>query len=478
MRVVKSLAALALAAVAAACAAPDASTTATALDPSTLRAEDALRGARLAREPLAPGWWKRYADPQLDGLVEEAIAGNPSIGLVRARVEQAQAAAATARLGLTPSIAGSVESSRQRLSENGLVPPPFGGMWIWQNQATVSFRYQLDLWGRNRKAYEAALGTLAATEMDAQAARLLLETAIVRTYLQLQAAFEQEDIARATLEQREGILSITRGRFDAGLDSELEVRQAEGAVPAARGEVLAARQAIALARDQMAALIGAGPDRGLAIRRPAMATIDAAIPSALPADLVGRRPDVIAQRLRIEAAGRGIESARAAFYPNIDLTAFVGLQALDFAKFLRPGSLTVGAGPALSLPLFEQGSLRAALAARSAEWDLAVAQYNQTVVDALREVVDQVATLRALEARQAEAAAALASAERAHAISLARYRGGLGNYLQVLSTEGQVLAQRALHTDLGARRRDAAAALIQALGGGYEAQTPAHAAAR
>jgi NodT family efflux transporter outer membrane factor (OMF) lipoprotein len=358
------------------------------------------------------------------------------------------------------------------------VPPPFGGMWIWQNQATVSFRYQLDLWGRNRKAYEAALGTLAATEMDAQAARLLLETAIVRTYLQLQAAFEQEDIARATLEQREGILSITRGRFDAGLDSELEVRQAEGAVPAARGEVLAARQAIALARDQMAALIGAGPDRGLAIRRPAMATIDAAIPSALPADLVGRRPDVIAQRLRIEAAGRGIESARAAFYPNIDLTAFVGLQALDFAKFLRPGSLTVGAGPALSLPLFEQGSLRAALAARSAEWDLAVAQYNQTVVDALREVVDQVATLRALEARQAEAAAALASAERAHAISLARYRGGLGNYLQVLSTEGQVLAQRALHTDLGARRRDAAAALIQALGGGYEAQTPAHAAAR
>jgi NodT family efflux transporter outer membrane factor (OMF) lipoprotein len=478
MRVVKHLPALAVAALAAACAAPGASTTGKTLDPATLQAEDSLRAAPVAREPLAPGWWKRYGDPQLDGLVDEAIAGNPSIGLVRARVEQAQAAAATVRLGLTPSIAGSVESSRQRLSENGLVPPPFGGMWIWQNQATVGFRYQLDLWGKNRKAYEAALGTLAAAEMDAQAARLLLETAIVRTYLQLQAAFEQEDIAHATLGQREGILSITRGRYDAGLDSELEVRQAEGAVPAARGEVLAAEQATVLARDQLGALVGAGPDRGLALRRPALGAIDVAIPSTLPADLVGRRPDVIAQRLRIEAAGRGIESARAAFYPNIDLTAFVGLQALDFAKFLRPGSLTVGAGPALSLPLFEQGSLRASLAVRSAEWDLAVAQYNQTVVDALREVVDQVTALRTLEGRETEVASALASAERAHAISLARYRGGLGNYLQVLSTEGQVLAQRALQADLRARHRDAAVALIQALGGGYEAHRPGGGAAR
>ena len=478
MRVVKLLPALAVAALAAACAAPGASTTGVAVDPSMLRAQDALRGAPLAREPLAPGWWKRYGDPELDRLVEEAIAGNPSIGLVRARVEQAQAAAATARLGLTPSIAVSVESSRQRLSENGLVPPPFGGRWIWQNQATLGVRYQLDLWSRNRKAYEAALGTLAAAEMDARAARLLLETSIVRTYLQMQAAFEQEDIARATLAQREGILSITRGRFDAGLDSELEVRQAEGAVPSARGEVLAAGQAIALARDQMGALVGAGPDRGLAIARPAVGALDAAIPSTLPADLVGRRPDVVAQRLRVAAAAHGIESARAAFYPNIDLTAFVGLQALDFAKFLRPGSLAVGAGPALSLPLFEQGSLRAALAARSAEWDLAVAQYNQTLVDALREVVDQATTLRTLEARQAEVAAALASAERAHAISLARYRGGLGNYLQVLSTEGQVLAQRALDADLRARRRDAVVALIQSLGGGYDLENPAQAAAR
>ena len=478
MRVVKHLPALAAAALAAACAVPGASTTGKAVDPATLQAQATLRGVPVAREALAPAWWKRYGDPQLDALVDEAIAGNPSIGLVRARVEQAQAAAATVRLGLTPAIAGSVESSRQRLSENGLVPPPFGGRWIWQNQATVSFRYQLDLWGKNRKAYEAALGTLAAAEMDARAARLLLETAIVRTYLQLQAAFEQEDIARATLAQREGVLSITRGRFDAGLDAELEVRQAEGAVPAARGDVLAAGQAVTLARDLLGALAGAGPDRGLAIRRPALESLDAAIPSTLPADLVGRRPDVIAQRLRIEAAGRGIESARAAFYPNIDLNAFAGLQALDFAKFLRPGSLTVGAGPALSLPLFEQGSLRASLAARSAEWDLAVAQYNQTVVDALREVVDQVTALRALEARAAEAASALASDERAHAISLARYRGGLGNYLQVLSTEGPVLAQRALAADLRARHRDAAVALIQALGGGYDAADPAHAAAR
>ena len=458
--------------LAGACASPSGiDTTASIADPSALQAAKSLAGAPAPGPAVGAQWWKRYGDAQLDALMSEAITGNPSLGIVRARVEQAQALADSAHLALTSTLTTSVESSRERLSENSIYPPPLGGAWIWQNQAMLDFRRAFDFWGRNRKAYEAALGQVKAAEVDAEAARTLLEAGIARAYLRLAAAFEQRDIDEATLAQREQILALDRARYDAGLDSRVGVRQAEGAVPQARAEILADEQAITLARNQLAALVGQGPDRGLALRRPALRDAGVALPSTLPADLVGRRPDVVAQRLRIEASAQGIESARAAFYPNVDLTAFAGLQALDFTTFLRTGSLTVGAGPAIHLPIFERGKLRADLAARAAQWDLDVAQYNQTIVDALREVVDEYATLRALEARQRQVAAALRSASQAHALSSARYRAGVGDRLEVLAAEGRVLSLRALGADLGARLRDAEVALIGALGGGYDPST-------
>ena len=473
--VVKPLLVVASAAwLAGACASPRGiETAASVADPAALQARKALAGAPVPGPPLAADWWKRYGDAQLDALMAEALAGNPSLGIVRARVEQAQALADSAHLALASTLIGSGESSRQRLPENGLYPPPFGGAWIWQNQAMLDFKQEFDFWGRNRKAYEAALGQVRAAQVDAQAARSLLEAAVARAYLQLDAAFEQRDIGTATLAQREQILALTRARFDAGLDSRMEVRQAEGAVPQARDEILADEQAIALARNELAALVGQGPDRGLELRRPTLREANTSLPSTLPADLVGRRPDVVAQRLRIEASAKGIDSAKAAFYPNIDLTAFAGLQALNFAKFLEPGSYTVGVGPAIHLPIFERGRLRADLEARTAQWDLDVAQYNQTIVDALHEVVDQFATLRSLQARQRQVVAALRSAEQSRELSLARYRAGLGNRLQVLSADSQVLALRALRADLAARHRDANVALIRALGGGYDPSNPA-----
>jgi NodT family efflux transporter outer membrane factor (OMF) lipoprotein len=465
------------AALAAACASIEGiHTTATPVDPAALEAAKTFAGAPAVRAPLEATWWKRYGDPQLDALVEESFAGNPSIAIVQARVEQARAAAALAHTALTPHTNGSVSSSRQRFSENSIIPPPFGGTWLWQNDATVTLDYEFDFWGKNRKAYESSVGLVRAAAADAEAARLLLAVAVTRAYIQLQASYEQRDVAAATLTEREQILSLTRARFDAGLDARLAVEEAEGQVPSSRDQVIAAEQAIELARHQIAALLGRGPDRGLDIARPALAPIDVALPSTLPADLVGRRPDVAAQRERVQAAMLGIESQKAAFYPNIDLNVFVGLQALSFEKWLEASSLTAGIGPAINLPWFHRGSLRAGLEARSADWDLAVGQYNQTLVDAVREVVDQVATARALKARQEQVALALASAERAQDLSVARYRAGVGNYLEVLLADRQVLLERALAAELRARRLDADVDLIHALGGGYDNPAPLAAA--
>ncbi len=477
MRGVNFLPVMAAALLAAACASTQGiHTTATPTDPAALEAARTFAGTPIARAPLEGAWWKRYGDPQLDALVEESFAGNPSIAVVAARVGQARAAADLAHTALTPHTTGTVSSSRQRLSENSIIPPPFGGMWLWQNDATIGLGYEFDFWGKNRKAYESSLGFVRAAEADAEAARLLLAVAVARAYIQLQAAYEQRDVASATLTQREQILSLTRARFDAGLDAQVAVHAAEGQVPSARDQVIAAELAVDLARHQIAALLGKGPDRGLEIARPALAPIDVALPSTLPADLVGRRPDVAAQRERVEAAMLGIESTKAAFYPNIDLNAFVGLQAINFDRWLQAGSLAMGIGPAINLPWFQRGTLRAELAGRSADWDLAVGQYNETLVDAVREVVDQVATVRALKARQEQVALALAAAERAENLSIARYRAGVGDYLEVLLTDRQVLLERALDAELRARRLDADVDLVHALGGGYDNPAPLAAA--
>ncbi|MFI4888596.1 MAG: TolC family protein, partial [Burkholderiales bacterium] len=199
-----------------------------------------------------------------------------------------------------------------------------------------------------------------------------------------------------------------------------------------------------------------------------------ALPSTVPAELLGRRPDVIALRWRIEAARKDVASAKAAFYPNVNLLAFVGLQSLGAGNLLTAASRMIGAGPAVTLPIFDAGRLRANLAGKDADQDIAVEQYNQTLADAMRDVVDQLASFRSIREQRTQQQLALATARQAYDLALLRYREGLGNYLQVLSAEQPLLEQQRLDADLHARELDVSIGLIRALGGGYQpTPTPA-----
>jgi NodT family efflux transporter outer membrane factor (OMF) lipoprotein len=287
----------------------------------------------------------------------------------------------------------------------------------------------------------------------------------------LQRAYDQLDIAQALLEERERIRALTEQRVASGIDSKVELRQAEAALPAAQERVTQLNETIQLTRNQLAALLGQGPDRGLAIVRPHMqATAALALPAQLPADLLGRRPDIVAQRWRAEAARKSIASARAQFYPNVNLVAFLGLQSIGLSQFLQAGNTVAGIGPALTLPIFDGGRLRANLAGRNADYDIAVEDYNQSLADALREVVDQLASFRSIDEQRSQVALGLGTAEDAYQLALLRYKEGLGNYLQVLSAESQVLAQKSLRADLDARELDVSVNLTRALGGGYQDQ--------
>jgi NodT family efflux transporter outer membrane factor (OMF) lipoprotein len=257
---------------------------------------------------------------------------------------------------------------------------------------------------------------------------------------------------------------------DAGLDSRVELKQTEAAIPATRERVEQLEETIALTRHQLAALAGEGPDRGLAIARPAASGLQAiALPSRIPAELLGRRPDLVAQRWRVAAAAHGIDAAKARFYPNVNLVALVGLQSLGASGFLSAASRTVAAGPALSLPIFDGGRLRSELAGSRAEYDAAVERYNQVLADALRDVADQLASFQSVQAQRTQERQALQSTAEASALAVERYREGVGSYLQVLAAEAPLLAQRSLDARLHARELVVSIHLMRALGGGFDA---------
>ena len=315
----------------------------------------------------------------------------------------------------------------------------------------ATLTWEVDFWGKQRADYERALGLAQASEVDAAAARLALSTAIAHAYIQLERAYLLLDVATSTLKQREQIASLTRDRNAAGLDSRLEVQQTLETLPAAREQILQLQESIELSRHQLAALLGQGPDRGMSIARPSAAALaEPALPSRLPSELLGRRPDLIAQRWRASAAAQAVKVRQAAFYPNVDLTAFAGFQRLGPGALVSAGERQIGIGPALDLPLFDAGRRRAQLAGADAAYDAAVEQYNQTLADALRDVADQLSSLRSVAAQRAEQQQALAAARSAYDLAVLRYREGVGNYLQVLSTEDRLLAQRSLEADLQA----------------------------
>jgi len=439
------------------------------LKPDALASSQALQDAKLeAAAWPTDQWWRSYGDPQLDALVEEALAGSPTLEIAPARLRAAQAQTVAARAARDPQAAFNAGLTRERFPQNELYPAPLGGSWATEGNATLDFSWDLDLWGRNRQLLAAARAGEAAAEADRQAARLAISVAVVQAYIQFDLNYSLLDVTSDNLKQQQSILDLTQQRVSAGLENTARVKQSEGTVALTRAGLAFVEANIELSRNQLADLAGAGPDRGQALGRPQLnAPADIALPSQLPADLLGRRPDVAAARALVEAANRGVKAAEADFYPNINLAAFAGLQPVGLSQVFD--SRTFGAGPALSLPVFNRGALRGQLYGRQAQFDSSVGQYNQTLLDAVKDVADVVANWRGLERETLQEQTALDAAQRSYDLTSERYRAGLDNYLSVLSSQNQVLLAQTLRAELQARRLTFSVNLVQALGGGYVA---------
>lgn len=414
--------------------------------------------------------WDGWSDPVLAGLIATALERQPNLQLVAARLAQAEAGAELAGAARGPQLNGAVDLTEQRFSANGLVPPQLGGQIRWVGSAQLNGSWELDLFGRQRAALASAIGQARALDAEAQAARVLLAANVAGSYVALARGVEMRTLAEAAWRQREQVLALVRQRVGAGLDTAVELRQAEGVLAQSRVEIGAADEQIERSRHALAELTGQPPD-ALQSLAPLLATVQPArLPQGLPADLLGRRADLVAQRWRVEAAARDVDAMRAQFYPNLNLIAFVGLSSVGLDRLLQSGSATYGAGPALRLPIFDGGRLRANLRSRSADVDAAVAGYNAALLRALREVADEAGSLAAIERQQAEQVAASTAAEAAFDLSLQRYRAGIGNFLVVLNAEGNVLLQRRNSAELKARHLAAEVALSRALGGGWRGE--------
>lgn len=412
-------------------------------------------------------WWERFGDARLDGLVERALRDNPTLAVSRSRLEKARSLVQAAEAARLPQASGALSSTRQRYSANDLFPPPIAGSVLTGNAVRLDAAWELDLFGRRRSLLDAAIGQARAARADLQAARVLLASEVARTYFRLARLVALRVLATDTLGQREQLRELVAQRVRAGLDSAVQLHQAEAAAADAAVQVEVLDEQAALVRNALAAL-ALQPADALADLAPALpVTARPMIPGPVTVDLLGRRADIVAARWRIEAALRDRDAAVTGFYPNVDLTAFAGFSSLGYAHWLEPGSRIGGIGPALRLPLFDAGRLRAGLRDKTADLDAAVAGYNAAVAQAVREVGDQLASLRSLERQRARQRVARAAAESADALALQRYRAGLANYLTVLSAQSGVLDQRRDAIDLAARGVDLDLALVRALGGGY-----------
>ena len=436
-----------------------------------LRTSRATEAGATNAPAVSPQWWREFGDPQLDALIDEALRGNPSLGVAQARLRRALAVTEVAHAAKLPQVNAGLDVTRQLYTENGLYPPPLAGSVNDSATLQLNASWELDFFGKNKAALEAALGSARAAQADVDAARVVLASNVARSYFQLVRLREQLAVAERSLEQRGQQLQLVRQRVGAGLDTNLELRQSEGALPEARQQLEALQEQAQIARNALAALVGK-PDVPEVAAVPALKTLPAATTlPALPADLLGRRADVAAARWRVEAAGEDVKNAKAQFYPNINLVGFVGLSTIGLGRLIDMGSLQYGFGPAIRLPIFDAGRLRANLRGKTADLDAAIESYNGAVLEAVHETADAVASLQSIAKQQVQQKEAESAAEGAYQIAVQRYQAGLGTYLNVLSAESAVLNQRRLGVDLAARVLDSRVALYRALGGGYTADT-------
>jgi NodT family efflux transporter outer membrane factor (OMF) lipoprotein len=446
--------------------------------PAVQTLDSAAMGLRGPAVAPAADWWLVLEDRQLDGIMSDALAGNPTLDEALARLRLARAGVEAQSAGLRPQIAIDGQEQPTRLSGAFTIPPPYAGTGRWVGTLQTSLSWTLDFAGRQRALISQANRSADAAALDVAAARLVLTGAVAQAYVGLARAEQQMRIAEAFVHSREETLALVGARSRNNLASDFDMRAAETLLAQAQQSLDAARGERALATHALAALAGRGAEAYSGVTAPTL-HFDAALPlpASLPANLLDRRPDILAARARIGAASAGRNAARADFYPSVDLRAFLGVSSVGLSSLLTGDALTYGGGPVLHAPVFEGGRLLAQYRAATAEVDAATASYNTLTLRAVQEAADALSAIDANAAEAADQRRILAGLAQTVRLDEVRVRTGLGAQLDILASGDRLLQARQVQADLDAEGLTRRTQLLVAVGGDFSPKGPVKLAA-
>ncbi len=442
---------------------------------------------RITSEQPWEKWWTVFKDPTLEQLIGDARAGNFDLRQAIARVHVARAQVREQFAPLFPAIGSTLSYTYQKFAPNAIVVQPSTGsasapggpsgtgvstfsftgqpFQLWA--ATADMSYELDLWGRLRRLLEASEGDESSIEEDKKNVEITALSDTANAYFDLGAAEANLAIANTAVQTRVESLDLVKGRVDAGLAPELDLRRAEAELARARADVPEFERQREVANHRLAILTGRMPDVKFDGRAPAEFDVPPAIPVGLPSTLLERRPDIRAAEMRIKAANARIGEAIAEFFPQVSLTGRFGYASIDIWKFAQPNSIIYAAGPSIRIPIFNGGATYARVLETEALTDATVAAYYGAIVNAFREVADALSGIAAHTRVRDREKEEVAASERALELATIEYDHGLTNYLTVLDAQRTLLSAR---QSLVAAQRQLLGDIVQlqkALGGGW-----------
>jgi outer membrane protein, multidrug efflux system len=416
-------------------------------------------------------WWEVFGDPELNRLEVLATANNQQLAAAYANLQQARALVGVARADFWPQISAPPEATRQRISANQSLGAASSSRGTTFNTFSVPLdaAWEIDLWGRVRRAVESTRASLAASADDLESSKLSIQAEVAIDYITLNSLDAQERVLNETTDAYRRSLQLTQNRRKGGIATDLDVSQAETILTGAEAQIPAVKLQRATTLHALATLCGRDAISFTVNVPTNIALVAPGIPLGIPSQLLEHRPDISAAERRVAAANANIGVATAAFFPALTINGLAGFQSIDASTLFNWESRVWSIGPSLSWPIFTGGRNRAQLQYARASYDATVANYRQTVLSAFQDVEDQLITQRLLQEQYEKESAALKSARRSVDISMTKYKGGVITYLDVVIAQGVALSHQQTAVQLEGQRLAAVVSLIKALGAGWEA---------
>lgn len=416
-------------------------------------------------------WWKQFNDPQLEQLILQGLSLNPSMGIADAQMRVALAEAGIVGSALYPKINFDSDVTRFHQSATGLFglfPAGTFPLTYTQSELYLSLQFEIDWWGKNRNALKSALGEVNARQIEAVAARITLGLQIAEAYFRYQIAQQRLLQARQLAANREENLQLISLRVQKNLSSDIDYNSAKNDLSTASAFMHLLEQDSIIQLHLLRALVaGQFEENPEPIELTSLTNLTVVLPDNLPLDLIAHRPDITAQIWRTDSAEKEVYVAKAQFYPNLNLLALGGLQTITFNKWFTNPSKYGNAGPAIHLPIFEGGALRANLSGKKDEYIIAVLEYENLVINAVQEVLDGISNVRLWNDRLTSLVQATESSKSTVDLTQQRMMKHLSSKIDLLDAEKQWLSDRDTQLQATGAGLVAHLSLIKAMGGGF-----------